>query len=228
MASWRQRQQAGREHFAVALHQPVNLLGGLQNYPNAWSDAVYYDRRDDTPYYIGADPGRVPFRSYGSILQSYRLHPESKFLGPDGALYGQDTQGLLKRMTVKGCVKHPLRKESNRRWAEGNDLSLIEDDEDDVTGKVFTQSTNPSYHRSKRPLPTEVQQWLKTILLNRVARELHIDRDSLRKGRDGKAVAHSKRRKLLQLFRITKRGVSLSEALKAMRLVEVVQVFKAR
>jgi hypothetical protein len=206
--------------------EDLSLVGRYDPDPNAWSDAVYYDRRDGTPYYIGAEPGRVPYRSYGSILQSYRLHPESKFLGPDGAPCGQDTQGLLKRMTVEGCVKHPLRKESNRRWAEGNDLSLIEDDEDDVTGKIFTRSANPSYHRSKRPLPTEVQEWLRTISLKPVARELHIDRDSLRKGRDGKAVARSTQKNLLRLFSMTKRGISLPEALKAMRLVEVVQVSK--
>jgi hypothetical protein len=206
--------------------EDLSLVGRYDPDPNAWSDAVYYDRHDGTPYYIGAEPGRVPYRSYGSILQSYRLHPESKFLSPDGALCGQDTRGLLKRMTVEGCVKHPLRKESNRRWAEGNDLSLIEDGEDDVTGKVFTRSANPSYHRSKRPFPTEVREWLKTISLKPVARELHIDRNSLRKGRDGKAVARSTQKKLLRLFRMTKRGTSLPEALKAMRLVEGVQVSK--
>ena len=204
--------------------EDLSLVGRYDPDHNAWSDAVYYDRHDGTPYYIGAEPGKVPYRSYGSILQSYRLHPESKFLGPDGAPYGPDTQGLLKRMTVEGCVKHPLRKESNRRWAEGNDLSLIEEDEDDVTGKVFTRDRKRSRHHTKQPLPTEAREWLKTLPLKLVARELHIDRNSLRKGRDGKPLARNTRKKLLLLFRMIKGGVDLAEALNAMRLQKLMQI----
>jgi hypothetical protein len=198
----------------------LSLVGRYDPDPNAWSDAIYYNRRDGNPCHIGAEPGRVPYRSYGSILQSYRLHPESKFLAPDGTPCGSDTQGLLKRMSVEGCDKYPLRKESNRRWAEGSDLSLIEDDEADVTGKVFACEEKRRHHHTRRPLPTEVREWLKTTSLKSVAKELHIDRNSLRKGRDGKAVARSTQKKLLRLFCITKRGVSLPEALRAMRLAE--------
>ena len=67
----------------------------------------------------------------------------------------------------------------------------------------------------------EVREWLKTCSLKLLARELHIDRNSLRKGRDGKAVARSTQKKLLRLFRITKRGVNLPQALSAMRLAEM-------
>ena len=125
-------------------------------------------------------------------------------------------------MSVEGQVKWPLRKESNRLWASGNDLSLIENDDDDVDSKVFAREEKRRHHHTRRPLPTELREWLKTIPLKSVARELHIDRNSLRKGRDGKAVARSTQKKLLRLFCITKRGVSLPEALRAMRLVEFV------
>ena len=206
----------------------LSLVGRYDPDPNAWRDAVYYNRHDGKPYQIGADPERVPYRSYGSILQSYRLHPESKFLGPDGTPCGADTQGLLKRMIVEGGIKHPIRKDSNRRWAQGNDLSLIEDDEDDATGKVFKPEGNRHYHKTKQPLPTEVREWLKTLPLKRVGRELHIDRNILRRGRDGKPVARATQNELLLLFRIMKRGLSLHEALKAMRFRTVVQVSERR
>lgn len=123
-------------------------------------------------------------------------------------------------MTVEGGAKHPLRKESNRRWAEGNDPSLIEEDEHDPTGKVFVRNVKQNYHRTKQPLPSEVQDWLKDVPLKRVG--LRIDRNSLRKGRDGKPVAPITRKKLLLLFRITKRGVNLAEALNVMKLKAVV------
>jgi hypothetical protein len=127
-------------------------------------------------------------------------------------------------MTVEGGTKHPLRKESNRRWTEGNDLSLIEDDEDDVTGKVFKPVGKRDYHKTKQPLPADVRQWLETLPLKRVASELRIDRNSLRRGRDGQPVARSTQNKLSLLFRMMKRGVSLTEALKAMKLKQVVQM----
>ena len=199
----------------------ISLVGRYDPNPNTWADAVYYNRHDGRPCHIGAEPGQVPYRSYGSILQSYRLHPESKFLAPDGSPCGSDTQGLLKRMSVKGCDKHPLRKESNRRWAGGNDLSLIENDEGDVTGKVFAREEKRRHHHTRYPLAMEVREWLNSCPLKLLARELHIDRNSLRKGRDGQAIARSTQKKLLRLFRITKRGVSLPQALSAMRLAEM-------
>lgn len=121
-------------------------------------------------------------------------------------------------MTVEGVIKHPLRKESNRRWMEGNDLSMIEDDEDDLTGKVFKPAGKRDYHKTKQPLPVEVREWLKTLPLKRVARALRIDRNSLRRGRDGKCVARCTQNKLSLLLRMLKRGVTLTEALNAMRL----------
>jgi hypothetical protein len=194
----------------------LSLVGRYNPDPKAWRDAVYYDRRNGKPCQIGAEPGRIPYRSYGGILQSYRLHPESKFLGPDGTPCGPETRGLLKRMAVEGVMKHPLRKESNRRWVEGNDLSLIEEDEDDLTGKVFKPIGKQDYHKTKQPLPIDVREWLETLPLKRVAKELRVDRNILRRARDGECVARSTQNKLSLLFRMIKRGISLTEALKAM------------
>lgn len=196
----------------------MSLVGPYNPDPKIWSDGLYFNLHDGEPYRMGVEPGAIPCLGYGSILQSYRLHPEAKFLGPDGQPCGPDTRGVLQRMTVEGGTKWPLRKESNRRWAEGNDPSLIEDDEDDPTGKVFKRDGKRGYHHTTQPLPTEVREWLKGLPLKRVARELHIDRNILRKGRDGKPVARSTQNKLLLLFSIIRRGVSLPEALKAMRL----------
>jgi hypothetical protein len=199
------------------------LVGPYNPDPETWADATYFNLHDikPKPHQIGPGPGMIPCLGYGSILQSYRLHPESKFLGPNGAPCGPDTRGVLQRITVEGAIKWPLRKESNRRWAEGNDLSLIENDEDDPTGKAFNRDGSRGYHHTKQPLPTEVQEWLKTLPLKPVGRELNIDRNSLRAGRRGKPVALRTQNKLLMLFSLTKRGVSLSEAIKAMKLQEV-------
>ena len=208
--------------------EALTLVGPYNRDPKTWSDGHYFNLHDGQPYRIGVEPGAIPSLGYGSILQSYRLHPEAKFLGPAGQPCGPDTRGILQRMTVEGAIKQPLRKESNRRWAEGNDLSLIEDDENDPTGKVFERDEKGSYHHTRQPLPAEVREWLKTLPLKRVGRELRIDPKILRRGRDGKPVARSTQNKLLLLFRITKRGVSLPEALKAMKLRRAVQISEKR
>lgn len=57
-----------------------------------------------------------------------------------------------------------------------------------------------------------------------VPQELHIDRNILRKGRDGKPVARSTQNKLLILFRMIRRGISLADALKAMEVKQVVEI----
>ncbi len=58
-----------------------------------------------------------------------------------------------------------------RRWAEGNDLSLIEEG-DDPTGKAFERNGKRSYHSTKQPLPPEVREWLKTLPLKRVGHSI--------------------------------------------------------
>ena len=194
--------------------EALSLVGRYDPDPRTWNNAIYYDRRTGKPCRIGAEPGQIAYRSYGSILQSYRLHPESKFLGRDRTPCDAETRGLLKRMTVEGVTKHPLRKESNRRWMEGNDLSLIEDDEDDVTGKVFKPAGKRNYHKTKQPFPVEVREWLRALPLKRVGRELRIGRNILRRARDGEPIARSTQNRLSLLFRMIKRGMSLTEALK--------------
>lgn len=82
----------------------ISLVGPYNPDPKTWSDALYFNLHDGKPYRIGVEPGAIRCLYYGSILQSYRLHP-SKFLGPDGASCGPDTRGILRRMTVEGATK---------------------------------------------------------------------------------------------------------------------------
>ncbi len=65
--------------------------------------------RDD-PY-----ASAVLVKSYGQVLREYRLHPEHKFLAPDGHACRYLTRGLLQRRTVHlaGTV-HLIGKEANK------------------------------------------------------------------------------------------------------------------
>ncbi len=64
-------------------------------------------------------------QTFGYILRFYASHPESKSLAPDGTPCNASTRGLLKRDSVTGGSLRYIGKETNRRWGEGEDLSLL-------------------------------------------------------------------------------------------------------
>ncbi len=51
---------------------------------------------------VGDDgSGRIRVLDYGDLVRGLPLHPEAKSLGPDGALCGPQTRGLLSRRTIE-------------------------------------------------------------------------------------------------------------------------------
>ncbi len=130
--------------------QRFTLVGPRTDDAASWEDLTYYNLHDgqsiqDSESKDREDPSSVVIaRGYGSILESYRHHPELKFLGPDGRPCCIETLGVLQRMSMEGDLKQPIRKESNRRWAEGDDAALLtngDGEELDSTGTVFKPDT---------------------------------------------------------------------------------------
>jgi hypothetical protein len=73
------------------------------------------------------DGYRAVFKNFFMLLESYQNHPEAKSLGPDGKACEFDTKGLLQRAHI--IANWPpiyIGKESDKRWEEGEDLSLLE------------------------------------------------------------------------------------------------------
>lgn len=68
---------------------------------------------------------RIP-RTYGHVLYLYTKHPEAKSLAPDGSSCTCDTRGLLQRSSVVAASRRHVGKETDRRWEQGEDLSLVE------------------------------------------------------------------------------------------------------
>ncbi len=68
---------------------------------------------------------RVIPQTFGYILRLYLRHPESKSLAPDGAPCEADTRGLLKRASILAGQLRYVGKETDRRWTEGDDISLL-------------------------------------------------------------------------------------------------------
>jgi hypothetical protein len=65
-------------------------------------------------------------RTYAHVLYLYTKHPEAKSLAPDGTPCVCDTRGLLQRSSVVAASRRYVGKETDRRWEQGEDLSLVE------------------------------------------------------------------------------------------------------
>jgi hypothetical protein len=72
-------------------------------------------------------PHNVVFPSqFARLLIEYQEHPEAKSLAPNGGPCEPDTNGLLQRTNVIAGEFHYVGKETDRKWEEGDDISLLE------------------------------------------------------------------------------------------------------
>ncbi len=110
-------------------------------------------------------PYNVVFPSqFARLLLQYQQHPEAKSLAPDGTPCGPDTRGLLKRAHVTAGEFRYVGKETDRKWEEGDEISLLE----------FAAT---EYGRMAKVVATEeVQNDIRNIGINKCARESGFDR----------------------------------------------------
>lgn len=101
------------------------------------------------------DPSFHPL-TYGHKMEEYVRHPEAKSLGPDGPPCTAETRGLLQRAHITAGRIRYIDKETSSMWAQGDDLSVIVDDEE--TGFRVIE-----YGKSRKvvlpdPLKREIQE----------------------------------------------------------------------
>jgi len=72
-------------------------------------------------------PTDVVFPSqFARLLIEYQEHPEAKSLAPDGSPCEADTSGLLQRSHVVAGEFRYIGKETDRKWEEGDDISILD------------------------------------------------------------------------------------------------------
>jgi|CZKJ01.1.fsa_nt_gi hypothetical protein len=72
-------------------------------------------------------PHNVVFPSqFARLLIEYQEHPEAKSLAPDGTPCEAGTSGLLKRAHIIAGEFRYVGKETDRKWEEGDDISVLE------------------------------------------------------------------------------------------------------
>jgi hypothetical protein len=110
-------------------------------------------------------PYNVVFPSqFARLLIEYQEHPESKNLAPDGTPCKANTSGLLHRAHIVAGKFRYVGKESDRKWEEGDDISVLE----------FKAT---EYGRARRVVASdEVKREITTIGINLCARESGFDR----------------------------------------------------
>jgi hypothetical protein len=101
---------------------------------------------------------------FARLLVQYQEHPESKSLAPDGTPCSANTGGLLLRVHIAAGELRYIGKETDRKWEEGDDPSVLE-----------FRSTE--YGRSTRVVASEeVKNDIQDIGINKCARESRFDR----------------------------------------------------
>ena len=110
-------------------------------------------------------PYNVVFPSqFAHLIMQYQQHPEAKSLAPDGTPCKADTKGLLKRAHVIAGEIRYVGKETDRKWEEGGEISILE----------FAAA---EYGRKGRVVASEeLKRAIQKIGINRCARESGFDR----------------------------------------------------
>ena len=97
-----------------------------------WSSLRGVNLMDGQPYQISMQPtmyqDKVVPESFRILLRKYLGKPEVKSLAPDGTPCTATTRGLLQRARITAGKLVPVGKETDRRWEQGEDPSMIDSD----------------------------------------------------------------------------------------------------
>jgi DNA polymerase type B, organellar and viral len=111
---------ADRKHFT--------LIARFTKRRDEWLRSSCINVYDGRAYQLAlqqtAAHDKVIPQTFGHVLRMYPLHPEAKSLAPDGTPCKADTRGVLARALIVAGARHPVGKETDRRWEHGEDLSL--------------------------------------------------------------------------------------------------------
>ena len=106
------------------------LVAPFSSHPEDWRKLSFVNVHDGKPYKLGQHGRRLPYeaesKTYADVVSQYRWHPEAKSLAPDGSACSPHTAGLLRRTPVTADGFRYIGKETDRRWEQGEDLSVLD------------------------------------------------------------------------------------------------------
>ncbi len=106
------------------------LIAPFTSDPSRWNQLTWTNVHDGKSYRLAQPGKRLPSdaepQTYRDVVSRYRWHPEAKSLAPDGNACRSHTAGLLQRTPVTADGFRYIGKETDRRWEQGEDFSLLE------------------------------------------------------------------------------------------------------
>jgi hypothetical protein len=97
-----------------------------------WNSLWGVNLIDGQSYQIAKKPtanqDKVIPESFRILLRKYLGKPETKSLAPDGTPCTGATRGLLQRARITAGKLVPVGKETDRRWEQGDDPSMVDSD----------------------------------------------------------------------------------------------------
>jgi hypothetical protein len=160
--------------FDKRSNEKVLLVCPYSTHQERWSDMECVNVHDGKKYKMvdctkeeNPDHNVVFPSQFARLLIQYQEHPEAKSLAPDGTPCKSDTKGLLKRAHIVARELRYIGKETDRKWEEGDDVSVLE----------FKAT---EYGRSKMVRASEeVKKQIANIGINKCARESGFDRKNI-------------------------------------------------
>jgi hypothetical protein len=182
--------------IGVDLHR-FTLIGSFSAHPSEWLDRMYMNVHDGKSYRLRMRPERMPFEaeatSVGEIVDRYRWHPESKSLAPDGTPCTRRTHGLLQRSPVTADGVRYIGKETDRRWEQGAEISMLE---------TFTLEYRPN-ETERLTTDPELQRKVREHSIRALATTAGVSTRTVKAARDGKRLRKSTIDKLEAALRST-------------------------
>jgi len=185
---------SGGGHPADVDNSRFTLVTSFTSKRSEWLKSECINIFDGKVYQLAleqtAQLDKVIPRTYAHVLYLYTKHPEAKSLAPDGAPCTCDTRGLLKRSSVVAASRRYVGKETDRRWEQGEDLSLVE-------------FTSFEYQQSKQVVATvDIKESILKAGIRRLERDTGICHHTLRKILKGERVRRKTLAKIIKGIQI--------------------------
>jgi hypothetical protein len=161
------------------------LIAPFSSNPSDWLNREYINVHDGKSYLLCARERRLNYqaeaKTYGDIVAQYRWHAESKSLGPDGNTCTSQSRGLLRRTPVSANELRYIGKETDRRWEQGEDMSMLE---------PFTLEYQPNETANLKTDP-ELQRKAREHSIRALAEAAGVSTKTVRAAREGKRLRKS-------------------------------------
>ncbi len=171
------------------------LVGLFSSNPEDWYRFPYVNVHDGKSYMIGRPGTRLPYqaepKTYGGVIGQYRWHPEAKSLAPDGGRCTPDTGGLLRRTPVAAGGFRYIGKETDRRWEQGEDFSMLDP-------HVMEYHANETARLVTDPI---LQRKARTTSIRALAKEARVSEKTVKAARKGLRLRKSTVDKLMMTLK---------------------------